>query len=146
MKVLEPSAGDGTLADMVMRLIPSATVDCIEIQDDLASVLRKKGYAVIASDFLACEPNESYELVVMNPPFQGGQDVKHVTHAMKFLEPGGTLAAVMSAAIDFRTDNAYREFNELLEPWGSDIRRLPNGAFSGSGTDVATCLLVTRKP
>ncbi len=30
----------------------------------------------------------------MNPPFANGQDIKHITHALRYLSPGGRLVAI----------------------------------------------------
>jgi hypothetical protein len=66
MCVLEPSAGQGGLADFV----PSGcTVDCVEILPDNVDVLRGKGHNVQQADFLQIEPTPIYDIVIMNPPF-----------------------------------------------------------------------------
>ena len=35
----------------------------------------------------------------MNPPFENGRDIDHVTHALSLLKPGGRLVAIMSEGV-----------------------------------------------
>jgi 16S rRNA G1207 methylase RsmC len=80
----------------------------------------------------------------MNPPFCKGQDIAHITHALKFLKNGGRLVAVASAGVTFRQDRRYVEFRNLIASLGGTIEMLPDGAFKSSGTDVSTCIIVVQ--
>lgn len=64
--VLEPSAGQGGIADHVPY---KDQLDCIELLPDNVAVLEQKGYRVTPGDFLDIEPTPIYDRVVMNPPF-----------------------------------------------------------------------------
>jgi len=137
--VLEPSAGEGALAFLALKR--EASVDCVEIDTRRAEVLRRGGVqAVNESDFLTVMPTPIYDRVVMNPPFAKRADIHHVTHARKFLKPGGKLVAIMSAGVAFREDKLATEFREQCET----IDPLPEGAFKESGTGVRT-VVVTMK-
>ena len=68
-----------------------------------------------------------------------------VTHAMRFLRPGGKLASIMSTGVEFREDRRTREFRELVRLHGGRIERLPSGTFRESGTDVETVLVVMTR-
>ena len=134
MTVLEPSAGFGAIARRVAPL--AATVDCIERDRTLATRLAAtwppEAGDVRCADFLDLEPDPArpYDRVLMNPPFRGQADIRHVTHALGFLRPGGLLVAVMSAGTEFRTDKTAVAFRALVTDRGGRIERLPDGAFS----------------
>jgi hypothetical protein len=85
---------------------------------------------VLTANFLETVPTGDYDRVVMNPPFYGKHYAKHVTHAFKFLKPGGTLTAILP--ITARYDHG------LLDGRWED---LPVGSFSESGTNINTTVL-----
>ena len=87
MRVLEPSAGNGMLADAARDA--GANVDTVEIAPDLQAILQDKGYNLIGTDFMATEANGEYDAVIMNPPFSNDMDIDHVRHAYDHLKPGG---------------------------------------------------------
>ncbi len=64
--VLEPSAGQGGIADHVPC---KDRLDCIELLPSNVLILEQKGYRVMLGDFLDIEPNPIYDRVIMNPPF-----------------------------------------------------------------------------
>ena len=157
MTVLEPSAGTGAIAVRVAPLV--AAVDCIELNWKLSERLRDTGVArtVQCGDFLEVDPEAlrqaeaagtwagqapAYDRVLMNPPFKGQADIRHVTHALGFVKPGGTVVAVMSAGTEFRQDKTAEQFRKLVADHGGWIERLPADAFEGSGTSVRTVLAV----
>ena len=142
MTVLEPSAGQGGIAD----LIPATChIDCIEFLPENVKVLERKGYKTMCADFLTIEPSGLYDRVIMNPPFEKQADIDHVLHAWKCLKTGGKLASIMSSSVTFRENKKTVEFRELVEDHGY-IERLPDGSFKESGTMVNTCIVVMDKP
>jgi len=146
LDVLEPSAGTGAIA---LRVAPLVTaVDCIErdarLADRLRTVMPADSGDVRCADFLEVEPNPilRYDRVLMNPPFAGQADIRHVTHALGFLRPGGLLIAVMSAGVRFRQDKAATAFRALVAVQGGRIEPLPDDAFKASGAGVRTVMVV----
>lgn len=141
MEVLEPSAGKGAIARAVAKV---ATVDCIEIQPDLAHQLMDAKFArnVRLADFLTVEPRPVYDRVVMNPPFSLMQDIRHVLHARRFLKPNGFLVSVMSPSFTFRSTKLAESFRHTVEHEGGAYFDLPEGAFKESGTNVRTVVLM----
>jgi len=139
--VLEPSAGRGAIAERVAPLV--AAIDCVELHEPHAAVIRSAGYAreVTTADFLAMTPRPAYDRVVMNPPFAKRADVTHVMHALEFLRPGGLLVSVMANGVTYRTDEATSALREIAARFES----LPLKAFAGSGTDASTVIAVIRK-
>ena len=140
--VLEPSAGTGALID---ALPEGATVTAVEQSSSLSDALRQSGKAkaVYNSDFLQVAPDAmpAFDRVIMNPPFAKQADIDHVTHALKFLKPDGTLVAIMSAGVEFRQDKKATAFRELVESRGGVIEALPEGSFKQSGTNVNTVIV-----
>lgn len=137
--VLEPSAGEGAMAFVAVSF--EAVVDCVEIDARRADVLRRGGVrAVNEADFLTVTPEPVYDRVVMNPPFAKRADIHHVTHARKFLKPGGRLVAIMSGGVAFREDRLATDFRAQCE----SIQSLPDGAFKESGTSVRTVVVTMR--
>lgn len=79
--VLEPSAGAGSIADALVKV--GYMPDVIEMDPFYANQLKDKGYKVVGSNFLMFNPEEPYDVAVMNPPYTGGADTVHVEHALK---------------------------------------------------------------
>jgi predicted RNA methylase len=143
MHLLEPSAGRGAIA--LPAAAAGAVVDCIELQEDHAEAINDAHHprvTVLVRDFLAIDPQESYDRVVMNPPFARQDDIRHVLHAHKFLRPGGLLVAVMSNGVTFRDTPITRQFRSLIQANGGELHPLPEGAFKESGTGVTTVIAV----
>lgn len=138
---LEPSAGLGYLATEAARR--GGAVDCYEIDPQRANILRENPMvkSVQEADFMTVMPRRIYERVVMNPPFSKQQDIDHVLHALKFLDHGGILVSVMSAGVLFRDNRKTKEFRALIEELGGVFEKLPDGAFSVAGTNVASVIL-----
>jgi predicted RNA methylase len=140
----EPQAGHGNIA---CAFRDAEKVTCYELLPANIQKLRALGYdhwEIIQADFLAITPAPIYDRIVMNPPFAKQADIKHVTHAHKFLKPGGTLVSVMSAGVTFRTDRLTESFKQLIESSDGYIEDLPDCAFKSSGTMVRT-VIVTLK-
>lgn len=137
MRVLEPSAGKGDLAEAMgvdeHGRPTHAVVHVCEINRTLGDILRAKGFEFIGEDFLAIEPaaDESgrYDRVVMNPPFEGLQDIDHVMHASRFLRDGGRLVSIMSPGAFFRMDKKAVAFRSWFDEVGGEKDDIEAGAF-----------------
>lgn len=147
-RILEPSAGKGSIADGIRRVAPEAEIDVVEPVGDLRTILEAKGYDVVAYDFLEYNPGEIYDLIVMNPPFEDYQDVTHVLHAYDLLKPGGRLVAIMGEGPFFRSDKKGVAWRYWLEEHGGHDHKNAPGAFQSSDrpTGVATRTVVVEKP
>lgn len=140
--VLEPEAGKGNLADLVVdRFGDTVELDCVEVNPTLKDILWMKGHKVVASDFLAYNTDKRYDRIVMNPPFENGQDIEHVKKAWGMLKQNGRLVTVMSTGWTFSNRKAHQEFREFVEDHGY-CQTLPDESFKESGTNVATVLVV----
>ena len=86
-RVLEPSCGKGDILDALKDECPGIELFAIERNYTLSDVLSAKGHEVEFGDFL--EHLGTYDRIVMNPPFEDGQDIEHIRHAYSLLSPGG---------------------------------------------------------
>jgi hypothetical protein len=147
MSVLEPSAGNGAIADELAN--SGAKVTAIEPVQRLREILGLKGPTLAEdSDFL--HHQGGYDRIVMNPPFERGQDMDHVRHAFDLLKPGGKLVAIMSEGSFSRGDKKATEFRAWREQNSGSSEKLPAGSFTGKDsqrqTGVATRMVVLEKP
>lgn len=149
LRVLEPSAGKGSLIKALARAMPGkCEVDYCELLPENQAVLREEcgGATFKEADFLGWLPPAPYDGVLMNPPFAGRDDVRHVLHAWNHaLRPGGRLAAIMSAGVLYRDDVHTKVLRGLIEQHGR-FERLPADAFKESGTMVQTVVALADKP
>lgn len=140
--ILEPSGGSGALLDVIKEQLPENKLITCEQAYTLSDMLTMKGYDVVGDDFLAYTGEVDH--VIMNPPFEKGQDAQHVKHAYELLKPGGSLVSVVSDSVKYRTDGKYRGFKEWVEEIGGYYVDLSPTAFKESGTGVRSHLLVVE--
>lgn len=146
MDILEPSAGNGVLADAARKA--GGNVDVVELEQQLRDILKEKDFNVVGSDFDEFTPDKLYDRVLMNPPFSHDLDIKHVQKAFEHLKPGGKLVAIVSTMAGERSNKRNQAFREWLDELGVREEKLPEGMFKESmnPTNVATKLLTLTKP
>ncbi len=157
--VLEPSVGEGALAVAVIKATGGhVSITAVDIDPVALETAKRRIEAAYKAeptrgvldinvhDFLKTSLKDSvaFDYIVMNPPFAKGADVKHVTHAYDLLAPGGALAAIMWPAWQTATTKSAVAFRELVASASGVVEDIPPGTFEH--TDVATVLLVLRKP
>lgn len=151
MTALEPSAGKGNIVDALLDA--GAVVTAVEWSQTLVNLLQLKytGKIIIEpGDFLTFNDHThpmQWDRIVMNPPFEDGQDMAHVQHAYGLLRRDGRLVAIMSAGIKSRSDAKTTAFREWLEEVGGTVvEELPAGTFyHEAGTNVPTIMVVIDK-
>lgn len=141
-RVLEPSAGLGRLYRAI-RCRSSCPVVLVENSPTCAAELYRETSGdnqaeLVQADFLNCSAARlgSVDCVVMNPPFKMGRDVRHITHALTLLQPGGLLVALCF--------NGSRQ-NAKLKPLADTWEVLPAGSFKSEGTRAEVVLMTVRK-
>lgn len=146
-RVLEPSAGNGNLADAAAAA--GGTVDVIEISSQLRDILTAKGYTVVDHDFMGFKPEQPYQAILMNPPFSNRQDAAHIMHAFGMLQSGGTLVAIAGEGVFFGQDQKAEQFRAWLDQHGAEVEKLEGGTFQDdkllAQTSANARLIVLRK-
>jgi methylase of polypeptide subunit release factors len=146
--VLEPSAGNGWLADAIAERSgrKPSQIDVVEYNYDLRQILTLKGYHVVGNDFLEYD-KQKYDRIVMNPPFEKDQDIIHVKHAYSLLKPHGRVVAIMSSGVKFRSTGQAPAFRSWVDEKGGTIEDLPEGSFKSSfiTTGVNTVIVTIDK-
>ena len=137
-RVLEPEAGIGNIADAAKEVTDH--VDCIERMTDFCEILKLKKHNVIGNDLLTAETAPIYDAVVMNPPFS--EECEHIKRAFDFLRPGGTLVAVCSSSIQWKSTRKYEQFRDWLSEHTHSIDEC-GAKFEMTG--VHTVVLVVDK-
>jgi len=120
---LEPSAGQGGLADMM----PSTRTICVEISDLHCQILKAKGYATVQADFLKFTSDNPFDRIVMNPPFSEGRWHAHLQHAASMLAADGRLVAILPASAKGKP---------VLEGFDLQWSAIMENQFAGTSVDV----------
>lgn len=151
VRVLEPSAGEGAIAELIQATGLDVTLDLIEKDADRCKTLSSKGFSPVQKDFLDLDPfhwDIAYDCILMNPPFSVKEDSKayitHALHAWKFVKDGGCLIAIAPIGFTFAKDRKSKDFREFVEQYG-DCAALPDDAFKPY-TGVKTVLIKLQKP
>lgn len=152
-RILEPSAGKGALAEAVATYCDeagiAATLDVCEVLPRFRESLAAGGYRIVGEDFLGFTADDSYDAIVMNPPFAVESDrlayITHIQRAWLMLAPGGVLLAVAPGGFAFRDDKRVAAFRDVMAEHGAWIAA-EDGAFKPSGTGVRTVLIGATKP
>ncbi|WP_395601219.1 hypothetical protein AB4P95_29845 (plasmid) [Pseudomonas sp. A1437] len=126
-RVLEPSAGNGNLADAAKAA--GGEVDVIEISSQLRDILTAKGYAVVDHDFDGFKPEQPYQAILMNPPFSQRRDAAHIMRAYGMLASGGRLVAIAGEGVFFGQDQKAVAFREWLDTHNATVEKLEGGTF-----------------
>lgn len=139
-RVLEPSAGTGRLIDAALRLNRPMEIEAVEVVPRIADALRERykdrDLLVFNGDFMEYRvesADEAFDVILMNPPFNGGLDIKHIKHAATMLKPGGRIVAIAA--------NGPRQL-AALQPMSSYWAELPAKTFAHAGTNVRTVLMI----
>lgn len=157
--ILEPSAGKGDLADSVSRFVNDTRnsrrvfihqrepyIDCIESDSDLAALLRGKGLHVVHDDFLTFRSFKQYDLCIMNPPFDNGDE--HLLHALSLMERGGQIVCLLNAeTIRNPYTNRRKVLVQNLHEHNARIEFIENAfAHAQRPTDVEIALVYVNIP
>lgn len=137
LTILEPSAGLGRIYQATKKHFPKGLYTLVEINKDCTKELYNNsgpGTTVIENDFLKVDklPFETYDIIIMNPPFKMGTDVKHILHAKKFLAKGGVLVSLCY--------NGVKQ-NKVLKPICDTWEELPSNSFKSEGTHASISML-----
>lgn len=137
-KILEPSAGLGGIALALQERYQNGTVTAVEIDEINVKMMSKKGIDAIHSDFLKTSWVEEFDLVVMNPPFDGTTCAHHFLHAYKAMKRNGMIVCILPSEVARRATSAkpVADMMNLINRNGG-IEELPERSFSPQ-TNVST--------
>jgi predicted RNA methylase len=143
MRVLEPSAGDGAIANAAAAAAGSRSlVTAVELLPGNVRKLHAAGFTdVLEKDFLTLEPQPSFDVVCMNPPFGKMADIDHVLHAARFLKPTGRLVAITSPSWTSNSARKAQSFKDFVSQAQGEVLDVAAGAFAAAGTNIATRLI-----
>jgi len=159
-RILEPSAGDGALVKaLACDNLSRHEWHLAVVEIDRARLNRvvnvaqenrqfRLSLASYAGDFLSVSswPQQQFDYVAMNPPFTAEGDahayMAHIEQALKFLKPGGRLAAIVPSGCVHGSSRRHQGFRALLIELGAEFRALPEKAFQRSGTGVSCVMIV----
>lgn len=108
--ILEPSAGKGDIVDFIVAesRVKECDISVIEPDLDLISILQDKNYNIISKDFLEYDGNLYFDLIVMNPPFDRGDE--HLLKAWSILKEGDIVCLLNAETLR----NPYTKTRQLL--------------------------------
>lgn len=143
--LLDPRGGTGVILDRVREKAPHATLTIFERNDRLREILELKGYQITGDEFLKSDPRLRFDRIVMNPPFEYGQDIDHVRLGFTMLRAGGRLVSVMSPTAFTRGDRKAREFQRWFKELGAEKVDLAPNSFRESGTGASGVIAILNR-
>lgn len=137
MRVLEPSAGWGHIAERIRSA--GVEPDVIELSNGRRELLEAKGFNVVGRDFMEAKAEDGgYDRILMNPPFSDGRDIEHIRHAYSLLKPGGRVVAIMGEGAFVQSMKRAQAFRDWVEEMGGTVEKLPEGTFNDPSLPVNT--------
>ncbi|BBO86744.1 hypothetical protein DSCO28_73100 (plasmid) [Desulfosarcina ovata subsp. sediminis] len=123
--ILEPQAGGGAIVDYLKNVFQnrrSPTIHAIEKDERLAAILRDKNISVIDSDFLAFNGPDKYDIIIGNPPFNGGH--YHLLKAIDIMYSGHISFLLNAETIRNPHTNSRKRLVKRLSELNADIEYL----------------------
>lgn len=130
-KILEPSAGVGGLVLAIRERYPDARITAIEIDPINVAIMQGKGIEAIEADFEKTNWEDEFDLVIMNPPFDGVACARHFNHAYRAMKKHGALACILPSAIMHRATSveSVATMMDTINRHG-EIMELPSKSFA----------------
>lgn len=143
-RILEPSAGNGSIAECIIKSYPEVELDVIEINPTLRQILELNKFTLVGRNFLEFRTIARYEACIMNPPFS--KLVEHIYHACKQLVSGGVLVSVVPNSVFY--NRKYQEFKQWIYTNNAYVETVDKNAFlsSTTPTGVSTNIIKVIKP
>jgi 16S rRNA G966 N2-methylase RsmD len=142
--ILDPSAGKGDFLNHFIsyinlknggyRRIDNSRFSAIEIDANLRKILINDNIKIIGDDFLTFESIESFDLIIMNPPFKDGD--KHLLKALSFVVNGEIICILNAETIRNPFSNTRKELVQKLKELKAKIKYVDN-AFSSNEAERA---------
>ncbi len=144
-RVLEPSAGQGAISNMIRDI----GVECVvvELMPENVRALTRQGYNVINGCFLeqSIEEIGLFDRIVANPPFTKNQDIEHIKKMFSLLSHGGKLVSMASRSWIIGNQKKQVDFREWLDNVGGTVTEVDAGVFKESGTNVPSVIVEAKR-
>lgn len=134
-KILEPSAGTGSLAENLLHIFglwSKTMFEVCELNSDFQEHLKWKGFNVISDDCMKLNEFKKYDLLIMNPPFEHVKE--HLEHCIKLLKPNKPFVCI--APKNFPTKEV-----DFIEKYEIGVIQIEDNSFKSSCTNVSTVIL-----
>lgn len=143
--ILEPSAGQGAISNLILEINKDCTV--VELMPENIKALTRQGYNVTEGCFLKHGSDDIglFDRVVANPPFTKNQDIDHIKHMFSMLKPGGKIISMASKSWIHGSQKKQVVFRDWLDDVDATITEVPVGAFKESGTSISTVIVEINK-
>lgn len=151
VRVLDPSAGDGSLLEILANSSkfynyrkPEFYV--IEKDEILQAVIRTKHIKILDSDFLQFTGPDKFDLIIGNPPFNEGD--KHLLKAIEILYRGQIIFLLNAETLKNPYSNTRKLLVEKLEKLGADIEYVENAfvdAERKTSVEVAIVSIIVKR-
>lgn len=133
MRVLEPSAGAGAFVTPLLDH-RGVIVEALEVDPEWSHKLEKdhqypSDLTVHTEDFLQWKPEVTFDLAIMNPPYEDGQDMQHVVHALNLCQRVVALVRLNFLASEERYNAIWKRV--VLR---RQINFIDRPRFSGAGS------------
>lgn len=133
MRVLEPSAGAGAFVTPLLTY-QGVSVEALEIDPEWSHKLiddhqYSRNLTVHTADFLQWSPKTKFSLGILNPPYEGGQDLGHVTHALDLCDRVIALVRLNFLSSEERYEGIWRHVALKRQ-----INFIDRPRFSGAGS------------
>jgi hypothetical protein len=155
LRVLEPSAGEGALADAMEKFhVERDQITCIEADPYRAAVCHAKGYRTFTMRFQAWAARNQgeppFDVVVMNPPFAEPGDplawASHVLLAWSLVGPGGCLTSIVPRSYQHHPSRRAEQVRVLVDRYGRCYDHLDRDDFAESGYGGHPLILHLGRP
>ena len=124
--ILDPQAGKCDILDFIKNLhIRDVDLNAIELNQDLQSIIKDKGYPLLAEDFLTYHENCYWDLIIMNPPFSNGDE--HLLHAISLGRNTDIICLLNAETIKNPYSKTRKMLVDQIEMHNGTIEYIENG-------------------
>ena len=154
--ILEPSAGRGDIVNYILTHADKypyynshIDIDCVEMDNDLAKILKGNNQKVVHDNFLTYATCKNYDMIIMNPPFSEGD--KHLSKALDLQEKtGGDVICILNAeTIRNPYTNLRKELIQRLDDASAEITFMKHefkSAARSTDVEIAVVKVHFEKP
>lgn len=130
--ILEPSAGEGNLIKNIIKF--TENIVAVEINQEAYQELKEKFNDIVIynQDFLLFRSDIKFDKVIMNPPFNKNEWVKHIKHCFSMLKDNGEIFAIIPDALH----NSYFKKHILENGIHCEFVKRFENAFEGTKINV----------